>query len=285
MKPLSRRIRFIYLALSVFAFIVTVPVAVLYASGYHFNGISFVERGGIYISVPTSGASVSINGKEEGISSLFNRSFYDDSLTAGSYVVEAAREGYYPFIKKLTVEPRIVTDVSVFLVPQTLTIREIEVKEGDVVASTTRAVSKSEYAQILKAFKVSPVATSQNTAGATSTPFDAHSSMELYVEKGNVVVRSTKDAQSLPSSFCAKPSLCVQEFFIEKGEGTATNAKFFVGGVVYSTKESGVFLAENDIRLPRLVVPIYTRPGAAFRILNGALIIKDGTSLYEVSGF
>ncbi|TSD04938.1 MAG: hypothetical protein Greene07147_855 [Parcubacteria group bacterium Greene0714_7] len=284
MKPLSRRTRFIYLAVSITAFLFTVPVAVFYASGYRFNGLSFVETGGVYVSVPLSDASVFINGKEEGVSSLFTRSFYTDNLIAGTYAVQVSREGYYPWVKKLTVEARIVTDVFAFLVPQSTLIREIEIREGDT-ASTTRAVSKNEYNTFVKAFARKIVSAPTQGGMATSTPVDTRAGAELYIEDGNLIVRWMKDPQSVPSSFCIKPSSCVQEFFIEKGRETTTHAQFFAGGVVYSTKESGIFLAENDVRPVPLVVPLYSRPGAQFRIVNGALIVKDGSAFYDISGF
>lgn len=286
MKPLSRRTRLIYLAVSVVAFLLTVPIAVFYASGYRFKGFSLVETGGVYVSVPVGEASVSINGKEEGTSGLFTRSFYTDNLAQGKYVVQVSRDGYYPWVKKIVVEPRIVTDVAAFMIPQSLTIREVLIRGEGAVASTTRAVSKTEYATMLKAFTRSAASsTTARMPQATSTPRDTSAGRELFIEEGNVVVRWTKDTRSTPSAFCLKPSSCVQEFFIEKGSETAVSADFFAGGVLYATKESGIFLSENDVRPVRLVVPIYTRPGAEYRVINGALIIKDGKTLYEISGF
>ena len=285
MKPLSRRTRLIYLALSILAFLCTVPIAVLYASGYRFNGLSLVETGGVYVSVPLSDAVVLINGKEEGTSNLFTRSFYIDNLAAGNYVVQVSKEGYYPWVKRLSVESRIVTDVAAFLVPQAFTIREIEIRSAQT-ASTTRSVSKSEYAALSKAF--TRFATSTEAAAdlsATSTPADTSAGRNLYLEEGNVLVEWMKDVHSIPSAFCIKPSSCVEKFFIEKGKETAIRAEFFAGGILYATKESGIFFAENDIRPTPLVVPIYTRPGAQFRIVNGSLIVKDGTTLYDISGF
>ncbi|MES2014242.1 MAG: hypothetical protein V4437_00310 [Patescibacteria group bacterium] len=285
MKPLSRTVRFWYLAISVVAFLITVPIAVFYASGYRFKGLSLVETGGIYVSVPVSDATVFINGKEEGTSNLFTRSFYTDNLFGESYVVQVSREGYYPWVKKLNVESRIVTDVAAFLVPQTISIREIHIKDADT-ASTTRAVSKNEYTSLLKAFtRPTALSTSSVGEGTAATSSDARAGMELYVQDGNLLVRWAKDTHATPSSFCIKPSSCVPEFFIEKGKDTVTSARFFAGGVVYATKESGIFLAENDVRPVPLVVPLYSRPGADFRIVNGSLIVKDGQTLYDISGF
>lgn len=286
MKPLSRRVRFLYLAVSIIAFLFTVPLAVLYASGYRFHGLSLLETGGIYVSVPISDATVFINGKEEGTSGLFTRSFYVDNLVQGSYSVQVSREGYYPWVKKITVEPRVVTDVSAFLVPQSLVIREIKVETESDTASTTRAVSKGEYATLLKAFThVATSSPSSQEVGATSTPFAVRAGTELSIEEGNLIVRWTKDPQSTPSSFCIKPSSCVQEFALEKGREIVTDAKFFAGGVAYATKASGIFLAENDSRPIQLVIPLYSKPGAQFRIVNGDFIVKDGSILYDLSGF
>lgn len=285
MQPVSMRRRLVYLVLSVVAFMVTVPVAVFYASGYRLEDFSLVETGGVYVSVSTSDAVVSINGKEEGTTSLFVRSFYVDRLNEDFYSVQVSREGYYPWTKKLKVEPSIVTDVFAFLIPQTLSLREIQIDTDDEgVASTTRVVSQSEYNSLLKAFVATSTLPSAKPS-ATSTPVATRAGVELYVEKGNLIVRWSRDSKAVPSSFCVEPSSCVYEFSIEKGKDTVKNAQFFLGGIVYATKESGVFLAENDVRPVPLTVPVYSRPGSDFRIINGELIIKDGTTFYEVSGF
>lgn len=284
MEPVSMRRRLVYLVLSVVAFMLTVPIAVFYASGYRFEDFSLVETGGVYVTTSVSDAVVSINSKEEGTTSLFVRSFYVDRLNEDWYNVQVSREGYYPWVKKLKVEPSIVTDVFAFLIPQTLSLREIHIDTKlEDVASTTRTVSQSEYNSLVKAFTAT--STLSGKPLATSTPVATRAGVELFIEKGNLVARWSKDPLTTPSSFCAEPSSCVQEFFLEKGKETVKNAQFFLGGVVYATKESGVFLTENDIRPVHLVVPVYSRPGADFRIINGELIIKDGTAFYEVSGF
>ena len=277
--------RLIYLALSVTEFMLTVPVAVFYASGYRLEDFALVETGGLYVAVSAPDASVSINGKEEGKTSLFVRSFYVDNLKEDWYGVQVSREGYYPWAKKLKVETSIVTDVFVFLVPQSLSIREIAIEtDEEDVSSTTRAVSRNEYNAFLKAFTATTTAASVKPA-ATSTPVATRAGVELFIEKGNLIARWSKEPRTVPSSFCAEPSSCVQEFFVEKGKETVKSAQFFLGGIVYATKEGGVFIAENDVRPVPLTVPVYSRPGADFRIINGEIIVKDGKTLYEISGF
>lgn len=73
--------------------------------------------------------------------------------------------------------------------------------------------------------------------------------------------------------------------FVKKGKEQVVSAQFWGGGVAYSTSESGVYLAEADVRPTPLIIPLYARRGADFRIANGTLIIKDGTSLYQIDGF
>lgn len=277
--------RLIYLAVSVTAFMLTVPVAVFYASGYRLEDFALVETGGVYVAVSASDAVVSINGKEEGTTSLFTRSFYADNLKEDWYSVQVSRGGYYPWARKLKVETSIVTDVFVFLIPQTLSIREIQVAtENDEFASTTRAVSQNEYNAFLKSFSATSTIPAVKPT-ATSTPVTSRAGVELFIEKGNLIARWSKDPKTIPSSFCVEPSSCVQEFFVEKGKETVKSAQFFLGGIVYATKEGGVFIAENDMRPVPLTVPVYSRPGADFRVVNGEIIVKDGKTLYEISGF
>lgn len=289
MQPVSMRRRLIYLALSTIAFMLTVPVAVFYATGYRFEDFNLVETGGIYVAVSASDAAVSVNGIEEGTTNLFTRSFYIDNLKQDSYSVQVTREGYFPWVKRLTVEPSIVTDIFAFLVPQNLTIREILIEDSSIeeVASTTRVVSEDQFDSFLDVFVATSTVSQPSVSTATSTPLPVatRAGVELYIENGNLIARWSRSERTIPSSFCEVPSRCVSEFYIERGKDTVRYAQFFMGGVAYATREGGVFIAESDIRPTPLVIPLYSRPGAEFRIINGQLIVKDGKSLYEITGF
>ena len=93
------------------------------------------------------------------------------------------------------------------------------------------------------------------------------------------------DAETLPPSrYCLGPSSCSMEIPVESGKQTAVKAEFFGGGVVYATKEGGVFLKEIDVRPEPLSVQLYPVRGAEFRVVDGRLIVKDGTALYEITG-
>lgn len=294
MDPLSKRTRVTYLGLLGALSLVLIPLAILYASGYRLSSLtefSFVPTGGVYISVPVSDALVSINGKEEGITNLFTRSFYIDSLTPGSYAVHVAREGSYPWYRTLIVEPGIVTDVRALLAPQQIEPVRLIRSTASSTASTTRQVARVQYDAYLASFTEEATSTPVRlpTLLATTTtlvlPDDSQGGFELYLEGGGVRLHWSRSTSTIPSVLCVKPSLCVKDFALKKGKEEVVYARFWGSGIVYTTRESGVYLAEIDVRPTPLIIPLYPRRNSDFRVVNGALIIKEGTSLYQIDSF
>ncbi len=301
MDPLSARTRMRYFVLFIVFFIIVIPLAILYATGFRLGGgFSLVPTGGMYVSVPLSGAEVTLNGKALGQSSLFNRAFYEADLAPGSYVLNVSIDGYYPWYKTIVVEKYLVTDASALLVPQQLETFEL-VRGATTTSTTTLGVSRTTYDGYLEEFK-SVATTSATTrqkvadrAGLSTTtdeelavlgplPDDAQGGSELYVENGNVRLHWARSTTTIPSNFCLTPSSCVRDITVEKGKETTTSARFYGGGIVYATKESGVYLIEGDIRPRPLLVSLFSRRGVDFRIIDGDLIVKDGTRLYQISG-
>lgn len=287
LKPLSRKTRRAYLGVFVFLFILCLPIAILYATGYRFqNGFSLVETGGVYISVGPSDASVSLNGKEIGVSGFLNHSFYVDNLAPGSYAVHVAREGDYPWYKTLIVEPRIVTDAQAFLVPSEFLVKKLVVsRAGSAQASTSVSTTRLEYDAFLLNF--APTTTKQKSIVEDETliPDDTQGGENLYLEEGIVRLEWGRSTSTIPSSMCSTPSSCEKNVVIAKAKEKITRTNFYGGGVLYLVPSSGIFLAEIDIRPTPLVVPVYPRAGVDYRIINGRLIVKDGNSLYEITGF
>lgn len=271
MQPLSAFRRRLYLVTFVALFIVCIPVAILFASGYRFTTAGFVRTGGVFVSVPYGDAEIFMNGELMGTSGLLRRSFYLDSLTAGTYEMRVEREGSRPWHRTLIVEPEVVTDAAVFLVAED--INPIPIVVGTSTATTTRAVSRAQFNLYVDAFE---------TEAATSTP---HNSEEaVVVENGDVFVRLTDDGALPTSNYCVSPSRCAREVSIETGRQSATNAFYLGTNVVYTTREGGVFLSEVDVRPTPLVIPLYAARGAEARLIDGQLIILDGEDLYGISG-
>ena len=271
MKPLSPRKRRVYLLVLVALFFIALPAVIFYARGYRFwDNIGFIKTGGIFLSVPYANAKVSLNGEKVGESGLLKRSFYLGDLAAGTYSVEVTREGSHPWHRILVVAPELVTDADVFLIPTPVDIVELSFAKG--AATTTRSIPRplfSEYSSLFDA--ITPTTTSSRMG-------------TLMLVDGDVTLRWLKPEATLPTAYCEQPSICVLEISLEKGKQEAIRTSFFEGGIVYATKEGGVFIAEADVRPTPLTIVLYSKPGSDFRIIDNQLVVKDGDRLYEILG-
>lgn len=286
MKPLSLNVRRVYAALFFILFVAVLFVASVYASGYRLIGLSFEQTGGIHVSVPISGADVTVDGKLVGTSGFLSRSFFIDNLKGKNYTVAAVAPEFYPWEKTVIVEPSIVSDISAFMVPKNLGLVAVVATSSPDSATTTRAVSPAEYALLLSLFEEKAAATTTATSTAALAPNHlSDSAVEVILRDGNVFVRWKRELGRAPHSFCVTPRACAVEVTVENTEANATRAELFRDGVVYGTTNAGVFFAEVDIKPPQLVVPLYDSPGAEFRIYQGEIVIKNDANLFVISGF
>lgn len=274
--------RRLYLYGLVLVFIVCFPLVIFYANGYRFkSGIGFVRTGSIIVTVSGSDAVVSLDGEEIGSSGFLRHNFYVDNLTPASYEVLVTHEGDHPWHRTLEVEQELVTDAQAFLVPLEITsVRLVDASKvaSSSVATTTNAVTHLTYESYRTAFSAS------NATSTLILALHTPASEVLALGNGNVYAQWTDTDTPPPSRFCLRPSLCSVQIPIEVGKQQAINAEFFGGGVVYTTKEGGIFLSEIDIRPEPVMVQLYPVRGADFRVVGGHLIVKDGSTLYEITG-
>ncbi len=280
MQPLSKRRRRVYLYGLVAVFILCLPVVMFYANGYRFkSGIGFVRTGSVIVSISKSDAVLSLNGAQIGTSGFLRHNFYVDNLAPGSYQVLVTREGDHPWHRTLIVEEELVTDAQVLLVPLEVTsVRLIDATKAASSTAATTTTPHATYEKYRKAFLPS---------NATSTPIVAlhkPTSEIIAVKSGNLSILWTDAEVIPPSRFCPSPSDCASEILIEGGKQNTISAEFFGGGVVYTTKEGGIFFEEIDIRPEPLSVQLYPVRGADFRVVDGRLIVKDANVLYEITG-
>ncbi|MBI2613033.1 hypothetical protein HYW59_04495 [Candidatus Kaiserbacteria bacterium] len=271
MKPLSPRKRRLYVWLFVLLFFISVPLALLYAGGYRYKpGYGIVETGGIFISVPYSDAMVLLDGDAVGRSGILNKNFYMDDLAPAAYELQVTRASSTSWHRTVVVEPRIVTEARVVLLPE-------EIEPIRLARSTStppiRSVPPQRYDSYLRAFSIAATTTAES------------GELEAFVRAGDVYVSWVHPEKKSPDSFCKRPSSCVGEFVVERGSQTTVSVALFDGGIVYATREGGVFFSEMDIRPTPVVVVLYPKARADARVVNGALIIKDGSVLYQIEGF
>ena len=274
MMPLSALKRRLYFVGFTLLFLIVVPCALLFAGGWRYKeNFGFVRTGGIFVSVPYSDATILVDGAPAGTSSFLNHGFYISNLASSAYVIQVDKVGYRPWSKVLIVEPQIVTDAQTVLIPEE--IEPIKLVVG-TSATGTRSVSASEYASFTAVFKESV---------ASSTAKDAvRGSMAADIENGDVYVHWTQPSVREPEIFCGRPSYCADTIEIEHTKQKAISAVFFARGIVYSTREGGVFFSEVDVRPTVVVASLFPQAGADARIVNGALIVKYGKEFYEIDG-
>ena len=263
--------RRLYLVGLIVLFFCLFPIVIFYTIGYRFKtGLGFVQMGGIYVSVPYSDARVVLDSREIGTSNILNHGFYIANLIPGVYTLHVEREESRPWTRTIVVEPQLVTDVRALLAPQKIEL----VRLVDTKAATTseRALSHTEYLRYSAAFRLPAATTSVSSLAGE----------KVVVERGNVFVRWSLPDAPPPSYFCTRPSSCAFEIAIERGQEVATSAVFFGSGIVYRTKEGGVFFREADVRPTPTALDLYPKYGADFRIIDGQLIVKDGAALLEV---
>jgi len=275
MRPLSPRRRRFYLFALTALFFISVPAALLYSSGYRYkSGFGLVKTGGIYLSVPYDDAVVSMNGEEIGTTRFLNKSFYIDDLAPSMYAVHVEREGDHPWYRTLVVEPQLVTRAEVVLIPESPEV--IRLTRGGTTGSTTRSLSATLYDSYLKAFATAATSTEIRKSGTT---------LAATIVGGDVYVHWTDEERVPQDNFCAKPSSCVQSFLVEDGPQNSYSVSFFGEGVVYATRQGGIFFSEIDVRRTPVSVALYPRANADVRVVDDRLIIKDGNALYQIESF
>lgn len=300
MQPLSPRVRAGYLYTFVVLFFAILPLAIFYADGWRWSpDIGAYKTGGVFISVPYQDADVRINAEYIGRSGFFDRSFYVGNLAPGVHAVVVEREGYLPWTRLLTVEEQLVTDADALLFPKRIT-SHLLIPESPTTTPQfgEEAIPRTQYREYLAAFATTtPVddapprpatraTTTATTTLATTTehlPQDEANDIGLFVENGDVVARWISDEEFPPSRFCTQPSICIHEIPVERGSEESVSARFFRGGVVYATRERGVYFVEMDVRPTPLSAYLFEGRDTDIRIIDDALIVKVGSALYRIS--
>lgn len=276
MQPLPQRTRRLYLYVFVALFMAVLPVVILYADGWRFRqGHGFVRTGGIFIAVPYPGAHVYVGDIEVGRSGFLERSFYIDNLAPSAYMVRVEAENYATWSRMLIVEEQLVTDARVFLIPTKITSIELTTRSPVL---DQRQISTETYAEYVQSF-----ATTTGTLASSTLPVEESEGIGLFIIDGDVSVRWMREGALSPSVFCGRPSFCVTDIPVERGDEDVISARLFKGGVVYLTK-TGLYFSEIDARPSPLVASLYSGAGIDFRVIGDALLVQDGERIFEVEG-
>ncbi len=128
-QPLSKRHRTVIFLLSLFLFLVLVPLLVLYAIGYRIDLASesqnFRAVGGMYVSTDTDQAEIYVDEAEVEDMRLFQQAAYVQNLNAGLHQIHTQGVGIQTWVKELPVFAHLVTQARSFNMPATTTVRYV----------------------------------------------------------------------------------------------------------------------------------------------------------------
>ncbi|MBN2040632.1 MAG: PEGA domain-containing protein [Spirochaetes bacterium] len=152
---MTRRKKQIYLIILFAVFIATIPVIVLFSSGYRLDSrLKLVKTGGIYLHINQSGAAVKINGKALDKTNLLEDNIFIQDLLPETYYAEVEKPGYRPWRKNVEVREQKVEACYPMLIPLKLDpewIPEYNAAQNEK-GEKKRSLNK-EYSDAMELFK------------------------------------------------------------------------------------------------------------------------------------
>ena len=288
---MSSKVRKGYFVFFILLFLVLIPVVIFYSLGYNISldkKFSFFKTGGISIYPSEPGVIVSLNGKEEGRTSIFEHSVLIKSLSPGQYNVSVTKDGYRQWDKTITVLEEKVSEGFPLLLPQNLTPILLS---GTSTASSTELTNS--YNEAIALFTPpTPVKKIKipSTETATVTPESlgiTNHKVLLYKDDGVIKVRWLGKMEEIPYFFCflvSEGNTCNASFIAYKAKDLR-DISFFPGrnDVVIFSAGNAVSVVELDRRAPEFFMALYKGKMPDFRIgKDDVLYIKDDGLLYKI---
>ncbi len=161
MKPLSKKIRRRVLWFLLFTFLLCTPVLIGYSRGYRIDdALGVIQTGGIYLHSDIPYTSVYLDDEfVENNGALLRNTFIEGLLPNRYYAVRVERPEYQSWVKVLRVEPKLVTEAKIFMLPKvfewvminaTSTLTMLDTETG---ISTTTEVTNPEYLDKVEFFE------------------------------------------------------------------------------------------------------------------------------------
>lgn len=284
MKPLSIKKRRFYLIVFVLLFSISIPLVILYATGYRFSGsFGLIRTGGVFVSVPESGAEAYIDGLMVKQTGIFQRNIFVQNLKPGSHDIKVVKDGFQSWSKQLQVFPKTVTEAHSFLLPEKAVLVEIPAFAADeaglfsatstTASSSTKLTSSTQNPEYRKTLALFATTTSPNIK------------RKLLVKKiGETLhVSWTGSPDSTPYYFCVS-EICQKEVII-KPTSRLLSFDFFPGrdDLLIIDLEDGIYLTEIDNRSAQNIQTLLKGKGFDFRVDDGVIYVKKGKDIYYIS--
>ena len=221
-------------------------------------------KGTILLSGIPEGATIFLDNKREGRTTQSETSRTFTNLTVGTHTIVIAKDGYWPWSKKLSVANNETISVDAFLIPQEPS-REV-LKETD-----------EEYQRALSSITsyVLPIESSplQSKDGST----------ELWATENAIMARWISEEE--PSDAFCITGVCEKTFIVLPINLPIRNLAFLPGrnDVIIFSAQNGIFALELDKRGTQNFEPLYLGTTPQFAEgENATLIVKDERVLFLI---
>lgn len=141
----QHRKRFFWLLVVIF--VLALPVAIFYTTGYRvsYKGDTAVimTTGGLYVNTDSSRVELRVNEVPVTNARLFRSAYYIQNIEAGLHLVVAQQPGYHTWVKRVPVDPYLVTEATAFnvpLVPQVRLVTEFQTATGTAVVKPSQVM-------------------------------------------------------------------------------------------------------------------------------------------------
>lgn len=291
---LSKRKRNTYLALCIVAFFIIAPLVASYATGYRFGKrFEVAKTGGIYIVIEGKGFSISLDEKQQEVSSIFRRNFFIQNLEPKRYFLTVAKEGYHSWSKTIDVQSEKVADVYPFNLPHDVALVEIPrtiqtLSEVDASTSKNISLPNEEYVTVKSLFATTSeryITYKSKSSSTDEVPKHIifYKKIALWSKGDEIFVKWLGDTEAAPLYFCINTT-CNDTLQIFKGlkvnniDLLSDKQEF----VIFST-DNGIYVTEIDSRGGRNIQALLIGSGYDFRIDNNqTLFIKKDKIYYRV---
>lgn len=299
--PLSTRRRNAYLFLGTIAFVVLIPVLILYSQGYRLNDAFSLEKtGGIYVRSDVADTAIYVDGTLTEETGLLLRNSFIQDIIPGTYDVRVQKNGYRPWSKKVVVEENLVTEIHHVPIAEEISSTTISrfIFNQNQTATSTR-VRDPRYDGLLELFSTS-TATVTPTAAATGVTVqratttvvvDPRTKMKgfidqqgvySWIDKGDVVFAWTGSYDRTPFYFC-QGVVCVGTSTLSLAEPILEyNYVPTISDAALVLTASGLYVADIDNRSEPNVYPIVAGSGLAFRIDGSNIVVRKGDTFIVI---
>lgn len=281
---LSYHTRLLLLGLLAGMFILTVPLVILYSTGYRLGAKNLTQTGGIYVHSYAVDGQILLDGEPVQQAMLFEKNNLLQGIAPGIHTIEIRHPDHIIWKKKLPVYSQTVTTVSPFLVPIQLRLKPITQKENPTT-----------YKEALRLFgETNLPKTTATTQKNTFTPSDS----TPVLQKHSVIISQTDstlyaswagEIGFTPQYFCNEKNKCDRFVPIFQNSGKKLKDITFYpdrDDLLIAVHGNDIIIFELDARGGQNTATLYNgiNQNTTFRIIDDATIaIKDGKKLFLLS--